>query len=182
VIIDGCIFTTPDFGPAARFWREVTPRLGKLLGQPVYYLHRASVPPPFPADAAVKVLAAPPLDIRDYAVEQRRLAALCRELSVPLFASTRFTLAAPTPSIFVLADGFPFLGEIAVTSLLARQTAIESAALCLTLSDQGSDYLVSGYQVPRDHIRRLGLGGADPFVNLDRLAADFATAVKEIAP
>jgi hypothetical protein len=178
VLIDGCIFTTPDFGPAARFWREVTPRLGKLLGRPLYYLNRASVPPPFVPDDSIKVLAAPPLDIQNYPLEQRRLAALCRELSVALFASTRFTLAAPTASVFVLADSFPFLSEIAVTSLLARQTAIESAALCVTFSDQGSSYLTSGYQVPPERIRRLGNG--DPFADLDRLAADFAAALQAI--
>jgi hypothetical protein len=178
MLIDGCIFTTPDFGQAARFWREVTPRLGKLLGRRLYYLNRAQLPPPFTPDDSVQVLQAPPLNMADYAAEQRRLAALCRELSTTLFASTRFTLAAPVPSIFVLADRFPFLGEIAYTSLLARQAAIESAALCVTLSAQGSNYLASGYQVPANRIRQLAEG--DPFADLDRLAGNFAAAIKDL--
>ena len=179
MLIDGCIFTTPDFGPAARFWREVTPRLGKLLGQPVYYLNRATAPPPFTPGDSIMVLNAPPPDINDYAAEQRRLAALCHEFSTNLFASTRYTLAAPVPSVFVLADAFPFLGNIAYSSLLARQSAIESAALCVTLSEQGSQYLASGYQVPPSRICQLAAG--DPFADLDRLAGDFATALKQIA-
>jgi hypothetical protein len=179
VLIDGCLFTTPDFGPAARFWREVTPRLGKLLDRPLYYLNRATVPPPFAPGDSVRVLAAPPLDIRDYPLEQRRLAALCREVSSPLFASTGFTCAAPVPSVFVLADSFPFLSDIAIPSLLARQSAIESAALCVTLSDQGAAYLTLGYHVPSERIRRIGQD--DPFADLDRLAGDFAAALKEIA-
>ena len=180
MLIDGCIYTTPDFGPTSRFWREVTPRLGKLLDRQIYFLNRSTMAPPFTVDESVKVLQAPALDMRDYATEGRRLAALCKEFAVPLFISTRYTSAANVPSVFVLADNFPFMGEILVTSLMARQQAIENAALCVTLSTEGAEYLSSGYQVPASKIRVIG-SGADPFADVEALAGSFATAIKEVA-
>lgn len=179
MLIDGCIFSAPDTGTPARFWNAVTPRLSKLLGQPVYFLNRTTTPPPFAADESLKILSAPPADPADYAGEQRRLAALCKEMADPLFASTRFTCAAPVASVFVLADDFPYLVNITAASLLARQTAIESAALCVTLTPEGSNYLASGYQVPRSRICCIADG--DPFADLDLLASKFAAAVKGIA-
>ena len=84
-------------------------------------------------------------------------------------------------SVFLLAEAFPFIGQIDAAGLLARQKAIESAAMCVAFSGEGEKYLASGYGVTPQRLRRIELQSPEGAseADWDRIAGEFARTVRE---
>lgn len=93
ILIDGCIFVDPETRDCVEFWRIAVPKLPSLLPMHVIFLLNREIAVRFPAAHNLRNLHAPPPEWERSAIEDRRLAALCRELSVDVFASTYYTSA-----------------------------------------------------------------------------------------
>src|SRR2546425_3778839 len=103
ILIDGCVFARPDQMEVVEFWRQLIPRLpAHLQEHQVFFLNRTQGPV-FQRLEELTNLFAPPVDFSRSAIEDRRLAALCRELGIDVFVSTYNTSAgAQVKSLFVL--------------------------------------------------------------------------------
>lgn len=158
VLIDGVIFSQQDEDDGSRLWRQVVPRLGIRLPDVQFYFLDRSITPAIPDASGLKHLFAPPVDFAHSATEDRRLAALCRELDIDLFISTYNTSAGvQVKSLFVAYDMIPelfptfFRGDDPV--LLAKKRAIGMASNYLAISRCTKSDLAAVYDIPKERIR-----------------------------
>lgn len=105
ILIDGCIFVEQHAANSVAFWTTAVPILAVELDvHCLYYLNR-EFGRRFPDRHNLKILCAPRVDWAQSALEDRRLAALCRELEIDVFVSTYNTSAgAQVRSLFVSTD------------------------------------------------------------------------------
>ncbi|WP_235006738.1 methyltransferase domain-containing protein [Calothrix rhizosoleniae] len=93
ILIDGVAFSQAQDQKAIDFWQQLMPRLTlRLKGENIYYLNRNS-DIDFPDLTSLHNLYAPSVDYSLSALEDRRLASLCRELNIDVFISTYNTSA-----------------------------------------------------------------------------------------
>ncbi len=93
ILIDGCVFVEPDAGACRELWHLVVPKLPCLLPEHTVFFLNREITVRFAAAQGLRNLHAPPPEWERSITEDRRLAALCRELCVDVFASTRYTSA-----------------------------------------------------------------------------------------
>jgi hypothetical protein len=95
VLVDAAVFTEPAAPELSNWWRRVLPHVvTNLAGHEVVVLDRGSTVA-WPA-LEVPRLCAPAVDRGSPEIEDRRLAALCREIGADLFLSTYRTSAGAT--------------------------------------------------------------------------------------
>jgi len=154
VLIDGFVFTQEFQPDAADLWRETIPRLvSRLRGAQVYYLNRTSEPN-FPEVQGIINLFAPTIDLNLSAIEDRRLAALCRELAIDVFISTYYTSAGSgVKSLLVVWKPSPTFSQAAAGMFSLRQRAVRLACSYLAIVAEGADYIKSIGNVQKDSIR-----------------------------
>jgi hypothetical protein len=105
ILIDGCIFVEFDQGGVLDFWHFAIPRLPSLLPGHTTYLLNREPSVRFPGALGLRNLHAPRPEWARSAIEDRRLAALCQELSIDVFVSTCCTSAGGrVSSLFVSTE------------------------------------------------------------------------------
>ncbi|MFM6118543.1 MAG: hypothetical protein ACKPEO_05235, partial [Sphaerospermopsis kisseleviana] len=93
LLIDGAVFSQSQDQKVLDFWQQLIPRLIlRLRGAEIYYLNRNS-DLDFPDITTLHNLYAPSVDFSLSALEDRRLACLCRDLQIDVFISTYNTSA-----------------------------------------------------------------------------------------
>lgn len=93
ILIDGAVFNQTPEQKYLDFWQQLIPRLTvRLRGADIYYLNR-NLSIDFPEVTNIHNLYAPAVDYSISALEDRRLASLCRELGIDIFISTYHTSA-----------------------------------------------------------------------------------------
>jgi len=109
ILVDGCVFTELRKGKLVNFWTAVLASLStRQNGISVYFLNREWTSK---VSRRLKVinLYAPEVEWKRSALEDRRLALLCRELGVDVFVSTYYTSAgAQVRSLAVSYDDLVF--------------------------------------------------------------------------
>jgi hypothetical protein len=177
LLIDGCIFGTPDEAQTGSFWKEILPKLPALLnGVTCHYLHRGPDNEPFDVEkSGYKNFNAPYPEMLQFPIEHKRLAALCKELNIHTFLTTRFTSAPGGAKIvFPLVNAFPYIYQIDPQSFFARDFLIATADKCLAMDDDGISYLHFGYNVPKSKIQNVGNGSA---ADHQKIAENIAAAI-----
>ena len=181
LLIDGCIFGSTDEAELGLFWKQIIPRLPKLLeGDTVFYMNRGVHADPFPLEnTGFSVLNAPIPELVQFNIEHRRLLALCDELKIDVFLTSRYTHAPAGRAkvIFTLAAAFPYLSQIDFPSLIAREHLIGTADLCIAMDQDAANYLLWGYGVP---ISKTQVVGTNP-IDFDKIAANVAGAIRQLA-
>jgi hypothetical protein len=134
LLIDGSIFSQIGQEKSAECWRQIIPRLPlRLRGHEIYYLNRSGTPD-FPDTKGLINLFAPKVDFGISAIEDRRLAALCRELGVQVFLSTFNTSAgAEVNTLCVEWDFQPDYYQKKPDVLAAKQRCLRMASSILAL-------------------------------------------------
>lgn len=145
VLIDGCVFSQSSQTPAVEFWTHLVPLLvDRLPKQEVFFLNRTPGEV-FPEREGLRNLFAPPAEFGRSAIEDRRLAALCRELEIDMFISTYNTSAGVlVDSLFVVCpeiDLPPADSSDHIAVLISSRRALRMASGYLALSRQAVDVL-----------------------------------------
>jgi len=105
ILIDGCIFSDKHEGDVVTFWTAAVPGLASALEEHYIYFLNREFTHRFPDRFNLKNLCSPCVDWERSALEDRRLAFLCRELEVDVFVSTYFTSAGTNVrSLFVATE------------------------------------------------------------------------------
>jgi hypothetical protein len=159
-LLDSSAFALGNPSAEGTFWRGLIPALESQLGShELVVLGRGGDEPEY--GNGVRVLRAPPPEYTAHRTEERRLMNLSRNLAIDAFVSTSYTSAGTkTPGVFVLSRSHPYVEQGDLPMLLARDSAIRNASICLATERAGADYLRSGYAVPNDQVRVMAEGDA----------------------
>lgn len=158
ILIDGVVFSQQNEDDVACLWRQVVQRLGTRLSDvQLYFLNRLPTPA-IPDAVGFKHMFAPPSDFAHSATEDRRLAALCKELDIDLFITTYNTSAGvQVKSLFVAYDMvqelFPSFYRGDAPLLLAKKRAIGMASSYLAIWHCTKSDLSAFYDIPEERIR-----------------------------
>jgi len=189
ILIDGCVFAQPGQTGAIQWWKQLMPKLvARLEDKQVLFLNRTSSAA-FPELVSLKNLFAPPVDFECSALEDRRLAALCRELEVDVFISTYNTSAGTeVKTLFVfhqMDSGFSSASEQEERAILSsRNRALRMSSGYLVLSPHlpENSVAVMGMQ-PEDCTWKGEPGGfldSQGMLDWEKAADQFAAALHEL--
>ncbi|GEM_PF-1414564 len=153
LLIDGCIFSQTGQEKSVESWRQIIPRLTqRLRGHEIYYINRSDAPD-FPDTKGLINLFAPKVDYGISAIEDRRLAALCRELDAQVFLSTFNTSAgSDVHSLCVEWDFQPEYYQKNPDVLTAKQRSLRMASSILALRQSEANLMCKTLNMLMDRI------------------------------
>jgi len=155
LLIDGAVFSQKQDQQAIDFWQQLIPRLIlRLRGDHIYYLNR-NPDLDFPEITTFHNLYTPLVDYSLSALEDRRLASLCRDLEIDVFISTYNTSAGSgIKTLFVDTEhglDFDYSDDFPIIS--SKQRSLRFTSCYLTIYQEKINNLQNYVNLPSENIR-----------------------------
>jgi hypothetical protein len=142
ILIDTAALASPSDMAEGRYWATHLPQLLSRIGEHnVFLLRRPGCQLNLP-NASLRVLDAPTYNTEHSVVEDRQLAALCKELQIDVFLSTLYTTAGgkvPSVMVAISTTGPSRANRLAWPRLQNARTDEIIAALVQAASSQPDD-------------------------------------------
>ncbi|MBO1071271.1 MAG: glycosyltransferase [Dolichospermum sp. DEX189] len=155
ILIDGAVLSQIQDQKAIDFWKEIIPRLTlRLRGNSIYYLNRNSSSD-FPDITTIDNLYAPLVDYSLSALEDRRLASLCRNLGIDVFITTYYTSAGSevkTLSIDV-ESSLDFNNSDDLNIISSKQRSLRFTSFYLAVYQEKIEEIQKYVNLPSDNIQ-----------------------------
>ena len=157
ILIDGAVFSQQQDQTAIYFWQQLIPRLIlRLRKEDIYYLNRNS-DLDFPALSTLHNLYTPSIDFSLSALEDRRLANLCRDLEIDLFISTYNSSAGSgVRTLFIdIEKGLDFDYSDDFSIISSKQRSIRFSSCYLTIYQEKINNLPNYVNLPFENIQAI---------------------------
>ncbi|WP_255427214.1 methyltransferase domain-containing protein [Sphaerospermopsis sp. LEGE 00249] len=155
LLIDGAVFSQVQDEKAIDFWQQLIPRLIlRLRGTEIYYLNRNS-DLDFPDISTLHNLYAPSVDFSLSALEDRRLACLCRDLQIDVFISTYNTSAGSgIKTLFIdIEKGLDFDYSDDFPIISSKQRSLRYTSCYLAIYQEKTISLQNYVNLPSENIQ-----------------------------
>ena len=166
IFIDGAVLSQKQDQKAIDFWQQLIPRLTlRLRGEDIYYLNR-NPDLDFPEIETLHNLYAPSVDFSLSALEDRRLACLCRDLKINVFITTYNTSAGSgVNTLFIDIDNYLDLNKSNdLTIIISKERSLRFTSFYLAVYQETIERLQKYVSFPSENVQFIY---ADPSHELD---------------